>query len=141
MTSSDARRRPRPSDRFAGLEHTLDIRESLRALRAEGSAGGSGHRQITLMHEAPVRLVLFAFEAGGRLPQHRAPGWVTIHVLSGRMQVRTPEKQHDLAEGQVLALAPNVLHDVDAPDKADMLLGVYPETPVNAAAAPETTTG
>jgi quercetin dioxygenase-like cupin family protein len=49
--------------------------------------------------------------------------------------VRTPDAQHALAAGQLLALAPNVPHDVEASDEADMLLGVYPETPVNSAAA------
>ena len=136
MTTPDARRRPRPSDRFAGSEHALDVREALRALRAEAAPGANGHRQITLLHQGPVRLVLFAFAAGGRMPEHRAPGWVTIQVLRGALRVRTPDAQHDLAEGQILALAPNVPHDVDAHDEADMLLGVYPETPMNSAAAP-----
>jgi quercetin dioxygenase-like cupin family protein len=135
MTTPDARRRPRPSERFAGTEHALDVREALRALRAEAGASANGHRQITLLHQGPVRLVLFAFAAGGRMPEHRAPGWVTIQVLRGMLRVRTPEAQHALTEGQILALAPNVPHDVDASDEADMLLGVYPETPVNAAAA------
>ena len=137
MTTPDARRRPRPSDRLAGAERALDVREALRALRAEAVPGASGHRQITLLHQGPVRLVLFAFAAGGRMPEHRAPGWVTIQVLRGALRVRTPEAQHALGEGQILALAPDVLHDVTASEETDMLLGVYPETPVgsNAAAA------
>ena len=136
MTTPDVRRRPRPSDRFAGAEHALDVREALRALRAEAGPGANGHRQITLLHQGPVRLVLFAFAAGGRLPEHRAPGWVTVHVLRGALRVRTPDAQHALGEGQILALAPNVPHDVDAGEETDMLLGVYPEAPVNSAAAP-----
>ncbi|MES2522257.1 MAG: AraC family ligand binding domain-containing protein [Gemmatimonadota bacterium] len=134
MTTPDSRRRPRPSDRFAGPEHMLDMGETLRALRAEAKAGANGHRQITLVHEGPVRLVLFAFDQRGRMPEHRAPGWVTIQVVRGRLQVRTPERLHTLDEGQILALAPGVPHDVEASEEADMLLGVYPETPVNAAA-------
>jgi quercetin dioxygenase-like cupin family protein len=135
MTTPDARRRPRPSDRFAGSEHALDVREALRALRAEAAPGANGHRQITLLHQGPVRLVLFAFAAGGRLPEHRAPGWVTIQVLRGALRVQTPTAQHALREGQILTLAPDVPHAVDASEEADMLLGVYPETPVNSAAA------
>ena len=135
MTAPDARRRQHPSERFAGTEHTLDVREKLRALRAETGATANGHRQITLMHQGPVRLVLFAFSAGGRMPQHSAPGWVTIQVLRGTLRVRTPQAQHVLGEGQVLALAPDVPHDVDAGEEADMLLGVYPETPVGSNAS------
>ena len=135
MEAPNERRRQRPSDRFAGAEHALDVRATLRALRAEPSQGGSGHRQITLLHEGPVRLVLFAFSAGGRMPEHSAPGWVTIQVLRGSLRVQTPEKLHALEEGQILALAPDVPHDVHADAEADMLLGVYPEAPVNSAAA------
>ncbi len=136
MTAPDARRRPRPSDRFAGAEHALDVAGALRALRAESGPGANGHRQITLLHQGPVRLVLFAFAAGGRMPEHRAPGWVTIHVLRGALRVGTPDARHALAEGHILALAPDVPHDVEAAEESDMLLGVYPEAPVNSAAAP-----
>ncbi|HYW31071.1 MAG TPA: cupin domain-containing protein [Gemmatimonas sp.] len=136
MTTDDSRRRPRPSERFAGPENMLDTRATLRALRSEASAGTNGHRQITLLHEGPVRLVLFAFDAGGRMPEHKAPGWVTIQVVRGALRVRTSERQHTLAEGQILALAPGVLHDVEATEEADMLLGIYPEAPVNSSASP-----
>jgi quercetin dioxygenase-like cupin family protein len=61
---------------------------------------------------------------------------VTIHVLRGALRVRTPDARHAVAEGQILALAPDVPHDVEAAGETDMLLGVYPEAPVNAAAAP-----
>ena len=134
MTTPEARRRPHPSDRFAGTEHALDVRAALAALHAEAAPGANGHRQITLLHEGPVRLVLFAFATGGRMPRHSAPGWVTIQVLRGTLRVRTPDALHELTEGQILALAPNVSHDVDSAGEADMLLGVYPETPVNSAA-------
>jgi quercetin dioxygenase-like cupin family protein len=136
MSAPEDRLRARPSERFAGAEHTLDLPAALRALRAEPSTGTGGHRQIALAHRGPVRLVLYAFEAGGRLPEHRAPGWVTVHVLRGTLRVRTPEAHYTLSEGQLLQLAPDVPHDVDAPEAADMLLGVYPEGPVNAATQP-----
>lgn len=134
MSGREPRRRPHPSDRFAGAEHLLDLPAVLRALRDEPRSGTNGHQQIALLHHGPVRLVLFAFEPGGRMPEHRAPGWVTIHVLRGALRVRTPNARHELSEGQILSLAPDVPHDVEAADAADMLLGVYPETAVGSAA-------
>lgn len=127
MTVPDERLRPHPSDRFAGTEHVLDLPAALRALRDEAYPTANGHRQIALMHQGPVRLVLFAFEAGGRIPQHSAPGWVTIHALRGTITVRTGDMLHVLNEGMLLSLAPSVQHDVEAPNAADMLLGIYPE--------------
>lgn len=129
MTAPEERLRPHPSNRFAGAEHVLDLPAALRALRAEAYPVANGHRQIALMHQGPVRLVLFAFEAGGRIPQHSAPGWVTIHALRGSLTVRTADAVHVLSEGKLLSLAPAVLHDVEAAEAADMLLGIYPEAP------------
>jgi quercetin dioxygenase-like cupin family protein len=134
MSAPEERRRPHPSDRFAGAEHVLDLPAALRALRAEARSGANGHQQITLLHHGPVRLVLFAFEAGGRIPEHQAPGWITMHVLRGSLQVRTPDARYALGAGQLLALAPDVSHDVAATEEADMLLGVYPEAPMGSAA-------
>jgi quercetin dioxygenase-like cupin family protein len=135
MSAPEERLRPHPSDRFAGAEHALDLPAALRALRAETKPGANGHRQITLLHHGPVRLLLFAFDEGGRIPQHHAPGWVTIHVLRGILRVQTPDRRYVLNEGELLALAPNVAHDVDAVDDSDMLLGVYPEAPTGSAAS------
>jgi len=129
MTASPERRRPRPSDRFAADEQQLDLTSALQSLRAEPNAGASGHRQVALMHEGPVRLVLFAFDADGRMPQHAAPGWVTIHVLRGSLTVQTPDATHVLAGGTLLSLAPGVRHDVEATEDTDMLLGIYPDGP------------
>jgi quercetin dioxygenase-like cupin family protein len=123
---TEDRLRPHPSDRFAGAEHMLDLPATLSALRAEAFPSANGHRQIALMHQGPVRLVLFAFEAGGRIPQHTAPGWVTIHVLRGSLNVRTPAELHVLSAGKLLSLAPDLPHDVEATEETDMLLGIYP---------------
>ncbi|HWJ23868.1 MAG TPA: cupin domain-containing protein [Gemmatimonadaceae bacterium] len=135
MSVPEERRRPHPADRFAGSEHVYDLPEALRALRAERGPSANKHRQIALAHHGPVRLVLFAFDAGGRLPKHRAPGWVTIHVLRGTLTVRTPAEAHELRDGSLLTLAPGVPHDVDASVEADMLLGIYPDVPPGSGAA------
>jgi quercetin dioxygenase-like cupin family protein len=134
MTAPEKRRRPHPADRFAGTEHAVDLPGALRALRAESSPAANGHRQIALLHHGPVRLVLYAFQANGRIPEHQAPGWVTIHVLRGALTVRTPQARHALGDGHILSLAPGVPHDVEASMESDMLLGVYPEAPVGSAA-------
>ena len=143
MSSPTGRLRTHPAERFAGAEHVLDLPAALERLRAEGrrgdgdtaSATTQGHRQISLMHHGPVRMVLYAFDAGGRLPAHQAPGWVTIHVLQGAIEVQTPSAQHALRTGQVLALAPDVRHDVRALESTEMLLGVYPTVPTGTAGA------
>ena len=130
MSVSEDRPRPRPSDRLAGDERLLDIPATLAALRAEGTPGAQGHRQIALLHQPSLRLVLFAFEAGGRIKEHSAAGWVTIHVLRGTLLVRTATTRHTLRIGMLLSLAPGVKHDVEASEQSDMLLGISPEQAV-----------
>lgn len=124
MSSSKDRLRPPPSERFAGPEHRIDLQSTLEALRREPHDGSDKHRQITVFHKGPLRLVLFAFEPGGGLPSHRAPGSVVIHTLRGRIQVKTLNESYELATGQVLMLDPEVVHDVTAAEQSDMLLTI-----------------
>ena len=94
------------------------------ALRSEPHDGKDGHRQITIFRKGSLRLVLFAFEAGGRLRAHRAPGFVVIHTLRGTVRVRTASEAHRLTAGRTLVLDPDVLHEVEAAEEADVLLTV-----------------
>jgi len=118
------RLRPPPAERFAGPEHQLDLQSALDALRREPHEGSDKHRQITVFHKGSLRMVLFAFEAGGALPAHRAPGFVVIHTLRGRISVKTLNERYDLPTGQILLLDPEVVHDVTATEESDMLLTI-----------------
>ena len=120
-------RRP-PGERFVGTQIVLDLNERARALRAEADPPQRGHRQITLFHRPPVTQALFAFEAGGALPDHAARGLVTIHVLDGALTVEAEGQSHDLGAGGILVLGPNTRHSVRARDAATMLLTVHLET-------------
>lgn len=134
MSPEEHRTRPAPAERLAGPEHHLHLEQALAFLRQEPQVPRDGHRQMTLLHRAAVRLVLFAFDAGGKLPQHSAPGVVTIHLLRGSMRVRTSRESYELRAGDLLALEQDVPHDVEALEDSDMLLGVHPESPANSSA-------
>jgi quercetin dioxygenase-like cupin family protein len=129
MTAPDSRLRPPPAERFAGLEHHIDLNTVLRRLRSEASPVRGGHRQETVYHRGAVRLMLFAFDAGGRLASHQAPGLVTIQALRGTLHVATGTARYDLEPLQVLVLDPGVEHDVEARTEADMLLTVDLDPP------------
>jgi len=124
VSSPKDRLRPPPSERFAGPEHRIDLTAALESLRVEHHDSTERHRQITVFHKGPLRMVLFAFEAGAGLPSHRAPGFVVIHTLRGRITVKTLNDTHDLAAGQLVMLDPEVVHDVTAVESSDMLLTV-----------------
>lgn len=102
----------------------MDLGTVLEALRREPQDNKEKHRQITVFHKGSLRLVLFAFEAGSGLPAHRAPGFIVIHTLRGRIHVKTLNDSYELATGQILMLDPEVVHDVTAAEQSDMLLTI-----------------
>jgi quercetin dioxygenase-like cupin family protein len=118
------RDRPAPRERVAGTEHVFDLRAIAAGLRDERTPARDGHRQMTIFHKPPLTLIVFHFEAGGRLADHRAEADVTILALTGRLEVSTPTKTHELPEGSALVLDPGVRHDVHAPEGGQMLLAV-----------------
>jgi quercetin dioxygenase-like cupin family protein len=125
LVASDERLRPPPSVRTRGPEIALDLGATAKALREESHPARDGHRQIGLLHQEHIRVVLFAFERGGMLYKHQAPGLVTIHVLSGRVRVSTSVTTHELSSGHILVLERDVPHDVEAPEQSDILLTVH----------------
>ena len=114
-----------PSERFAGETHLFSLADELAKLRGEDHPSRHGHRQITLLHRAPVTQVLFSFEPGGHLDSHSTHGLVTIHVLEGRLNVEAAGSEHELGAGELIVLDPDVPHDVRAVEQAAMLLTVH----------------
>ncbi len=127
MEQDEARLRRAPVERFAGREHAYNLAEIAEELRAEPRPATNGHRQITIAHHGPVALVLFDFEADGRLVDHVADGLVTIHALEGHVQVKTEEGERELSTGTVLVLSPGVTHDLRAIVPSQVLLTVHME--------------
>lgn len=124
MNPSNERLRPHPSTRLTGPVVSLDLAKLAEALRAEPHPPTNGHRQTGLIHRGPLRLVLFAFEGGGRLPEHHAPGHVVLHCLRGELVVELVNVRHRLGRGEVLVLDPGVVHAIEALVESEMLLTV-----------------
>lgn len=125
MSGDAGRLRRRPSERFAGSEHTFDLHQIAKSLLREAHPAKDGHRQMTIYHRDGLGLVLFQFEAGGRLADHAADGVVNIHALSGRLTVTTVGGTNHLSAGQLLVLASGVRHEVYADESSAMLLTIH----------------
>lgn len=120
-----ARLRQHPQQRFDAPAHLLDLGQIADSLRAEAHDAVSGHRQIAVYKHAQATLVLYAFEEGGEIPPHDSESVVTLHALSGRLEVAVEGGSHTLTAGQILALAPRVRHSVRAVEPGEMLLTVH----------------
>lgn len=119
------RLRPHPQERFDTPALRFDLATAARHLRAEPHPPVTGHRQIALYKFGPVELILFAFDEGGELQEHRVDAVVVMHVVRGRLAVTLDGERHELTDGQVLTLAPGVAQSVRALASSDMLLSVY----------------
>ncbi len=124
MTAPEERLRPHPATRMTGPAEVLDLPALAGRLRSEPHPSRDGHRQVGLIHRGPLRLVLFAFDAGGRLPEHKAPGHVVIECLRGSLIVGAEGARHELGENMTIVLEPDVSHSVEAREESDMLLTV-----------------
>ncbi len=117
--------RPRASERLEGDERLIEFDAVAATLQAEGQAARNGHRQITVVHEHGLSVLLFEFDAGGRLADHAADGQVLIQALAGALEVQTASTTHELRAGSMLVLAPGTVHDVTARVPSRMLLTVH----------------
>ena len=113
-------------------QHEFDLRAAVRGLAA--APAQAGRRQTVLLRHGGLTVILFTFDAGAGLPDHRAPGVDTIHVLDGRaaprravirLAVRCPPELAEAVLAELLVLAPGVRHDVVAEVQSTMLLQVY----------------
>lgn len=124
MERPGSERQP-PEERFAGDARVYDLGATAKELREEERAARHGHRQVTLVHDDGMTVVLFDFEAGGELPNHAADGLVMIQVVAGRIDVTTRDTTQSISAGSLLVLAASVRHDVIAREPSQMLLTVH----------------
>jgi quercetin dioxygenase-like cupin family protein len=113
-----------PRDRFAGTEHLFDLNAEADRLRAESQEVRDGHRQITLFRAEGVSIVLFDFDADGRLKDHAADGYVTVQVITGEIRMTTASQEYSMEAGSLLVLRPGVTHDLRAETASRVLLTV-----------------
>lgn len=119
--TDDARRQDASS--LADRHLAFDLAAEVERLKAEPT-WSSGHSARTLIKYDDLRVVLIALAAGHRIPEHKAEGRVSVHVLSGHIEFRTSERTFDLRAGGLVALDRAVPHDVSAHEESAFLLTI-----------------
>lgn len=106
---------------------TFDLNGEIKRLREENSWQG-GRDSKTLVKNEDFRIVLTVLKANALLHEHKATGRISVHVLSGHIQMHVQDKVFDLPMGHLLALDRAVPHDVKAlEDSAFLLTIAWPE--------------
>jgi quercetin dioxygenase-like cupin family protein len=102
----------------------FDLRAKLEELRSEHGYEAGDHLAATLVKEPDFRIVLIALKAGGRLKEHHADARISIQAIEGLVRMRLPDGSVELPPGHILALEPNIPHDVEAEGDSAILLTI-----------------
>jgi len=102
---------------------------SLSALAREqldlARAASSGRSAATVYggHEHALRQTLIAIVGGRRLDEHVNPGEATVHVLHGRVTLKTADNEWNGSPGDLITV-PDSVHSLEAVVDSAVLLTV-----------------
>jgi quercetin dioxygenase-like cupin family protein len=122
-THDEMRARPHNVAPMATAFVDIDLPGEVGRLQSE-TAWTSGQNARTLIKYDTLRVVLVALQAGRNLPEHETEGRLTIHVLSGHLEVKAAGRTFNLRPGGLLALDRNLPHDVRALQESTVLLTI-----------------
>ena len=118
----DAHHRPHTAPR-ADPFMEFELSAEAHRLRSE-TTWNTGQNARTLIKYDDFRVVLIALAAEARMREHKAEGRISIHVLSGHIQMKASGRTFNLRSGGLLALDHGVSHDVHALEESALLLTI-----------------
>lgn len=85
----------------------------------------SGRSSLTVYggHEHVLRQTVIALAAGQGLDEHQNPGEATVHVLIGRVLLKSADTAWEGSPGDLL-IVPDALHSLEALEASAVLLTV-----------------
>ena len=99
----------------------FDLPAEIHRLQAE-TTWSTGQNARTLIKYDDFRVVLMALQAKARIPEHKADGRISVHVLTGHIQLRASGRTFSLRPGGLLAIDQGVPHGVEALEESAFLL-------------------
>ncbi len=118
----EADRRPHTPP-MAGPYMEFDLAAEVHRLRDE-TTWSTGQNARTLLKYDDFRVVLTALQANMKIPEHKTDGRISVHVLSGHIQLRACGRTFSLRPGGLLALDHGVAHDIEALEESAFLLTI-----------------
>lgn len=111
QTSGSSRRAPHE---VSAAVTVLDLSQEVAALRREPAWQQNDRNAKTFVKDDDLRVVLTVLKQGAIVKEHQAPGTAVVQALSGRLRLRIEDQAVELSAGQVVVLARNLPHDVEA---------------------------
>lgn len=100
----------------------VDLNQEIAQLQAEAASEESGRKSKMLVKYPEFRIVLITMRAGSRWEDHKTDARICLHILRGDIRFRSANGTLDLRPGQLLTLAPGIVHSVDAVEESVFLL-------------------
>lgn len=91
-------------------------------LSAEVDIPKNGTLSRVLHQDDRIRLVLFAFDAGQELSEHRSSSGAIVQVVSGKLQFQASGQNYEMGPSTWLHMAPGEDHALQAVEPTLMLL-------------------
>jgi quercetin dioxygenase-like cupin family protein len=104
--------------------HRYAIGDQLVRLRADAPIRAHGRDSLTLVRDPAFTLMVMVLSAGSRLPEHKAPGPITVLVLDGRVAFSAQGERLELGPHDLVTLPAHALHEVDALEDCAMLVTI-----------------
>jgi quercetin dioxygenase-like cupin family protein len=101
-----------------------NLEEQLVRLRADAPIRAHGRDSLTLIRDPGFDLILVALNATGQLPEHKAPGAISVLVLDGRIAFSTNGERLELGRHDLVTLPAKVLHSVQALEESAILITI-----------------
>lgn len=116
----------------ANSPHPYDLELQLERMRSEIPFRTNGRDSFTLVREPGFTLLLVVLNTGALLPEHKAPGPISVLVLEGRVAFSAQAKRLELGLHGLVTLPAQMLHKVEAlEDSAILVTIVLPVKPSN----------
>jgi quercetin dioxygenase-like cupin family protein len=92
-------------------------------IRPLGSALAKS-KTSTLVKSKALEIIRLVIPSGKDIPEHRAPGEITVQCLEGRVTFATGSMRHELAAGQMLYLSSAEPHSLHGLEDASVLVTI-----------------
>lgn len=93
---------------------TFDLASVAAEMRQDAAYARGGHTARTIVREPDLRIVVVAMTAGNTIKEHKADDTASIHTLTGKINLRLPDREVELPAGNLLVLERGVIHNVEA---------------------------
>jgi quercetin dioxygenase-like cupin family protein len=113
------------TQRMAAPVLAFSLERDAEDMARKAAAASAGRAAQTLVKDGPVRLTLVGVKDGTTIQAHTAPGPITIQTIKGTLRVTAGPDVSTLPAGSLVAIEPNLTHDVTAQGDSAFLLTLF----------------